>query len=113
MYINNKHNAIGAHRIKITPHAQLRAIERMGDRAGDLKTLCTAARNKGFNLDAVTINNYKAVGMSYNELVSLKRHFRTRNNSERIYLHKGFVYIFAGKDACTLKTVVKLRNVNI
>ena len=78
------------------------------------KTLITdAISNKGYNIDALTIRNYEKLGISYEELVSVKRQFRTRTNSERIYLHKGFVWVFAGKDACVLKTVIKLRIIPI
>ena len=78
------------------------------------KTLITdAISNKGYNIDALTIRNYEQLGVSYEELVSVKRQFRTRTNSERIYLHKGFVWVFAGKDACVLKTVIKLRIIPI
>jgi len=114
MYVNNKHNAIGASRIRLTFHSKDRSLERLGIESDQqLRTMAASARNKGYNIDALTIRNYEHLGISYEELVSVKRQFRTRTNSERIYLHKGFVWVFAGKNACVLKTVIKLRIIPI
>ena len=96
MYVNNKHNAIGASRIRLTFHSKDRSLERLGIESDQqLRTMAASARNKGYNIDALTIRNYEQLGISYEELVSVKRQFRTRTNSERIYLHKGFVWVFA------------------
>lgn len=112
MYNRNVHNRIGADRIKLTFHSRDRGMERLGiTNERELRNMACSARNKGYNLDSLTISNYDKIGLTYEELISFKRHFKTKNNSERIMYHKGYVYVFAGKDACTLKTVVKLRKI--
>ena len=112
MYNRNIHNKIGADKIKLTFHSRDRALERLGiSEEKELRILASNARNKGYNLNSVTISNYDKIGLTYEELVSFKRNFQTKNNSERIMYHKGYVYVFAGKNACTLKTVVKLRKI--
>lgn len=109
MYVNNTHNVIGASRIRLTFHSKDRGLERLGIQSDQqLRVKAAIARNKGLNIDAINIQNYEKHGMSYEELVSIKRQFKTHTNSEKIYFHKGFVWVFAGKNACVLKTVVKL-----
>lgn len=112
MYNRNIQNKIGADKIKLTFHSRDRGLERLSiNSERELRQLACNARNKGYNLNAVTIYNYDKVGMSIEELNAFKRRFRTKSNSERIYYHKGFVFVFAGKNACTLKTVIELKDV--
>lgn len=112
MYNRNFHNKIGSDKIKLTFHSRDRGLERLGIKnEKELRQLACNARNKGVNLDTLTIDNYKKNGLTREQMWAFKRYFHTKNNSERIYYHKGFVFVFAGKNACTLKTVVELKDI--
>lgn len=110
MFVQKNRNVIGASRIKLTYHSRDRSMERLNITSQDeFRKLAASARNKGVNVDALNLNNYHLFGIDYKTFAGLKRYFRTHTNSERMYYYRGFVYIFAGKDACTLKTVIPVR----
>ena len=55
MYVNNKHNAIGASRIRLTFHSKDRSLERLGIESDQqLRTMAASARNKGYNIENIT-----------------------------------------------------------
>ena len=52
MYVNNKHNVIGASRIRLTFHSKDRSLERLGIESDQqLRTMAASARNKGYNIE--------------------------------------------------------------
>lgn len=112
MHIPKTRNVIGANRIKLTDHSRDRSMERLNITSKDeFRKLAASARNKGVNVDALTLRNYEALGLDYPTFCGLKRSFRSRTKSDRLYFYRGHVYVFAGKDACTLKTVVTVKPV--
>lgn len=114
MVVHNPKYFIGASRIKFTYHSRDRFLERLNLKSlDDLRKVAANARNKGVNLNSVNITNYEHFGMTYPALVAFKRYFKSHNKSERIYYYKDYVFIFCGKDSCTLKTVVPLREMEM
>lgn len=107
-------NGIGRNKIKLTSHSRQRAMERLNITSSEqLKNMASKARNVGINLDVVNIYNYKDLNIDYNTLISMKRQFRTKNNSNKIYFYKNNMYVFGGNHACTLLTVIPLRQINL
>lgn len=108
----NKNNKlkISYKNFKLTSHSIQRAYERLNITSKDeIKKLAYQAKYKGINLNGVGINNYKDLGLSYEELTNFKRKFRCYTNSNNIYLYKGNVYVFGGKPNINLITIIPLK----
>ena len=96
--------------MNLTPHSKQRASERLNvTNSDELKKMANSARFKGIEIDRVNINNYESVGLTYEELVVLKKKYYRHNNSERLFYYKGVVWIFCGKGALTIRSIVPFR----
>ena len=104
---NNNHQS--KNKIQFTIHSRERGYERIGiTNKNELRDMVANARFKGNNINSIDIYNYEKLGLTYGELVSIKRRFNQRSNSDRLYYYKGYVFIFFGKDSMSLKTIIKL-----
>lgn len=109
---NPRANNCSYKQIKITPHSQQRAMERLNvTRKEELKKLASSARNKGINLNSIRRDTCEKLGLTWEEYCYLKGRFNPENNSTDIILHKGNVFVFCGKGQKTLKTVLNLNAV--
>ena len=96
--------------MNLTPHSKQRASERLNvTNSDELKKMANSARFKGIEIDRVNINNYESVGLTYEELVVLKKKYYRHNNSERLFYYKGVVWIFCGNGALTIRSIVPFR----
>lgn len=100
-------NNISYKDIKLTFHAQDRALERLGvTRKDELCKLAASAKKNGINLNSLDLYNHEELGITYDELVMLKRKYSPRNNSQKNYLYKNHIWVFFGNDGRTLKTII-------
>ena len=96
--------------MNLTPHSKQRASERLNvTNSDELKKMANSARFKGIEIDRVNINNYESVGLTYEELVVLKKKYYRHNNSERLFYYKGVVWIFCANNALTVRSIVPFR----
>lgn len=103
-------NRISHKNFKLTTHSIQRAYERLNlTSKEEIKKLAYEAKYKGINLNGVEVNNYKELGLSYEELINFKRKFKCHTNSNTIYLYKGNVYVFGGNPNVNLITIIPLK----
>lgn len=101
------YNHTSYHKIKLTNHSIERAHERLNlNNQDEIKQRAGKARFKGINVKNVNLNNYKVLGIEYPVLVALKRNFSFRTESTKLFYLNGFIYVFVGKNAMTLKTII-------
>ena len=109
-YIANRsknHNHTSWKKMVLTRHCKQRSFERVGiNNEEELKKMACGARFKGIELDKVNIYTYEGFGLAYNEMVALKNQFKYITKSDRIFYYKSYVWIFAGNNALTLRSVV-------
>ena len=96
--------------ISLTPHSKQRAEERLKITSTDeIKKLASCARYKGVDIDRVNIYNYESLGLTYNELVMLKKKYYRHNKTERLFYYKNFVWIFCENNALSVRSIVPVR----
>lgn len=107
---NRNHNHTSWKYMNLTPHSKQRGMERLNiTNTDELKKMANSARFKGIDIDLLNIRNYEQLGITYDELVILKKKYYRHNNSERLFYYKNFVWVFCGANALTIRSVVPFR----
>ena len=105
------YNHTSYRKIKLTHHSLERACERLNLTTQDeVKQAAGRARFKGINVENLNINNYEKLNVPYSIMISIKRNFSLRTESTKLFYYKGYVYVFAGNKALTLKTIVPVND---
>lgn len=96
--------------ISLTSHSKQRAEERLKiTSTEEIRKLASAARFKGIDIDRLSIQNYETLGLTYDELVMLKKKYYRHNKTERLFYYKNFVWIFCGNNALSVRSIVPVR----
>lgn len=96
--------------IVVTLHAKQRAEERLKlTHIAEIRKVAASAKNKGISLRCITVDNCEGYGISKDLLKEIRQSFFYNSNSNKMYYYKGNVFVFVGKNSCTLKTVVNIK----
>lgn len=106
----NARNNISYKDIKVTNHA----VERIRSRLGymnnqEIKKLAANAKKNGINIVNITMNNCERAGFSKTVFNKIQESFPIKNNSTKIYLYKGYFFVFTGNHQRTLRSVIEFR----